>query len=176
MIKTAMSKYFTRLLEAWKKTDNTLPMTVRLDEAEPFIFVGQENEDGWIQWMPTEKETKYDLAPVEEKLEVKLHSSIKEYYNSYWFCNLGGSYGDHRISLDPVIPGVYIEDFIEKLQGYKQVHNGKLDKIPIGLEAGQDLLIVVDNQSGQLLIEDHDRGTYEVLASSLEELISNLSV
>jgi len=175
-MKTAMCGYFIRLLQAWEETDNTLPMTVRLDEAEPFIYVGEENKDGWIQWKPLEKELQYDFAPIEEELKVNLHVSIKEYYNSYWFCTLGGAYREYSISLDPVIPGVAFNDFNEKLRGYKREHNGKLEKIPIGLEAGQDLLVVVDNETGQLLIEDHDRGIFEMLATSLEELICHLQV
>ena len=173
-MKTVMSKYFARLLEVWRKTDNTLPMTVRLEEAEPFIYVGAENDDGWIQWRPIEKAAKHDFTDIETELGATLHRSIKEYYNSYWFCALAGSYRSRGVSLFPVVPGLAPGDFVDRLRACKDAHGGKLETVPIGLEANSDLLIVVDNRTGYVFVEDHERGTFERLASSLEELIDGL--
>ncbi len=65
---------------------------------------------------------------------IQLHNSIKEYYNSYWFLDLGGNYLGYDFELNPVIPGIELHDFYVPLQGYQGAHDNQLNNIPFGME------------------------------------------
>lgn len=65
---------------------------------------------------------------------IQLYNSIKEYYNSYWFLDLGGNYLGYDFELNPVIPGIELHDFYVSLQGYRGAHDNQLNNIPIGME------------------------------------------
>ncbi|PFD67357.1 SecY interacting protein Syd, partial [Bacillus cereus] len=101
-------------------------------------------------------------------------NSIKEYYNSYWFLDLGGNYLGYDFELNPVIPGIELHDFYVSLQGYRGAHDNQLNNIPIGMEFN-GLLVVVDNENGQVKLEDYESRSFEVICDSLAELILNLS-
>ena len=49
----------------------------------------------------------------------------------------------------------------------------KLDKIPIGVE-GNGSLVVLNNVSGKVELEDFERGLFIEVSNSLNELISSL--
>lgn len=172
-MKEEMKQYFHKLLKEWKDYNHSLPKSVWIEEAEPFIYEGELDTEGYIFWKPVEKDVIHDFSDIEKKLAVQLHHSIKEYYNSYWFFDLAGSYLEYEIELNSVIPGIEVRDFYISLQGYKKAHHNELKNIPIGIESN-GLLVVVDNENGQVKIEDYERGSFEVISKSLVELISML--
>ena len=172
-MKEEMKQYFHKLLKEWKDYNHSLPKSVWIEEAESFIYEGEPDIEGYIFWKPVEKDVIHDFSDTEKKLAVQLHHSIKEYYNSYWFFDLAGSYLEYGIELNPVIPGIEVRDFYTSLQGYKEAHHNELKNIPIGIESN-GLLVVVDNENGQVKIEDYERGSFEVISKSLAELISML--
>ncbi|MES5942492.1 MULTISPECIES: DUF4176 domain-containing protein [unclassified Bacillus cereus group] len=63
---------------------------------------------------------------------IQLYNSIKEYYDSYWFLDLGGNYLGYDFELNPVIPGIELHDFYVPLQGYQGANDNQLNNIPIG--------------------------------------------
>ncbi|PEY43927.1 SecY interacting protein Syd [Bacillus cereus] len=172
-MKEEMKQYFHTLLKEWKDYNHSLPKSVWREEAEPFIYEGEPDTEGYIFWKPTEKDVFHDFSDIERELVIELHHSIKEYYNSYWFLDLAGNYLEYNLELNSVIPGIELRDFYISLQGYKKAHHNELKNIPIGIECN-GLLVVVDNENGQVKIEDYERGSIEVISNSLAELISML--
>lgn len=96
------------------------------------------------------------------------------YFNSYWFADLDGFIGNHYIRLEPVLPNIELDSFESNLEGYKNNHN-KVDKTPIGVE-GNGLIVVLDNVSGKVELEDFERGSFEEISDSLDELIASLKL
>lgn len=154
------------------------------DEFDPLLFVGPPDEDGCVEWKPQPKSEEYDFTEIERRAGVALHPSIKDYYNAFWFLEMGGKLRTGNATLDPVRPGVGLADLEAKLfgadyggfrtTGYVAAHNGKLRHVPIGLHHPSDLLLVVDNTNGTVAVEDHETGTFQVVAPGLAELISEL--
>jgi len=62
--------------------------------------------------------------------------------------------------LNPVIPGVELEKFKHETVLYKEAHNDQLFNISIGIEAN-GLLLVVDNESGEVKLENHERNSID---------------
>ncbi|WP_276357574.1 SecY-interacting protein Syd [Cohnella caldifontis] len=142
-------------------------------EVDSLIYVGEVDEDEYISWRPVEKNVTNDFSLLEEKLGIKIHGSVVEYFNSYWFADLDGFIKDHYIKLESVLPKADLESYSNLLSGYKSNHNNKIEKIPIGIE-GNGLIVVVDNQDGSVKLEDYERNSFEVISEGIEQLILSL--
>lgn len=78
----------------------------------------------------------------------------------------------HYLMLEAVLPNIELDTFERNLKGYK-INHDKLDKVPIGIE-GNGLVVVINNISGKIELEDFERGCFKEIANSLEDLISSL--
>lgn len=106
---------------------------------------------------------------------MKLHHNIKEYFNSYWFLNLQGFYRSRLVNLEPVEPGKSILCFFQGMQQYEENNGRKLRYIQIGFISPEDMAILFDNETGEILVEDFETEENELLANSLAELIISLA-
>lgn len=175
-MKKEMKNYFDKLINVWRGFNNSLPKVQFNEDALDTIYDGRADQDDYISWKPVEKNVVSDFKEVEQVLEVQLHQDIKEYFNSYWFAELAGFYKGYNLILEPVLPGIEINNFVIQLIGYKEAHDGQLKNIPIGFEGENNFLIVIDNESGVVKLEDYECGKYEVIADNLEDLINNLKL
>ncbi|MFS0656942.1 SecY-interacting protein Syd [Bacillus sp. 179-C3.3 HS] len=169
-----MSKYFNLRKEYFDKGLEFLFKTEYNEEVDSFIYQGEMDDEEEISWKPIEKNSKNELTTIEERFKLKLHPSIDDYFNSYWFADLDGFIGKHYIRLEPVLPNIELDSFEGNLGGYKNNHNN-VDKTPIGVE-GNGLIVVVDNVSGKVELEDFERGSFEGISDSLDELIASLKL
>jgi len=170
-----MESYFERLLASWKRREGTLPQCAITHDEQPLIYESKPDENGMVLWKPKRKTTHTDFKPVEDAIEKPLPSSIKDYFNSYWFASLDGKYQGLGISLMPVLPGIELRSFLTKLVGYKEAHGDRLDHIPLGVEFNGDL-VVVDSKTEEVQLEDSERGAFRTIAPSLEKLIQEMAV
>ncbi len=171
--KQIMKKYFQMRTELVAEgLDFLFKTPVNYDE-NLVIYKGEVDEDEYISWKPVEMTESQDFKTLKNDFKIDLHISIIDYFNSYWFADLDGFFKEHYIKLEPVLPGSELSSFIETLEGYKKNHGNILEKIPIGIE-GNGLLVVIDNKSGIVQLEDFERGSFEHIAENLQELIGNL--
>ncbi|MCZ8540192.1 SecY-interacting protein Syd [Psychrobacillus psychrodurans] len=143
---------------------------VNNDDGNLIIYEGEVDEEEYISWKPIEMNVSQGYKRLEDEFEVNLNKSIIDYFNSYWFADLDGFFKEHYIKLEPVLPNDEISSFRESLRGYINKHGDSLVKIPIGIE-GNGLLVVVDNDSGIVQLEDFERGTFEYIAENIQDLI-----
>lgn len=172
-IKEAVKRYF---LLRKKTADEGLDFLFKTpfdEDVDPLFYIGEIDEDDYIYWRPVEKTDYDDFKSMEEILNIRVHHSVIEYFNSYWFVDLDGFINDHYVKLESVIPNIGIEPYKKVLVGYKKNHNNKLDYIPIGIE-GNGLIVVVDNKNGSVYLEDFERSSFEILSESIEQLILSL--
>jgi len=173
MIKDAMQRYFKRLEDTYLAVGE-LPRFERDPNVADFIYQSEPDTYGYSTWKATEKSTHHDLHAIAPDLGL-LHPSIQEYFNSWWFCALDGRFDNFGISLIPVLPGVELESFIASARAYKKAHSDSLPRVPIGVEFN-GLQVLVDNSSGEVVIEDWERGAVTLIAMSLELLIDGMSL
>ncbi|OFS21214.1 SecY-interacting protein Syd [Clostridium sp. HMSC19A10] len=173
-IKDGMGEFFEKMLTGYEQTSQGLPMRPKTSIDKGEIFVGKENEDGWSRWKPIKKDTKEEFKNIENLLSITINNDIKEYFNSYWFLELKGDFKKKTITLEPVIPGRELKKFERKLKGYIEVHDGNNKYIPIGSEANTGYLIVMENSTGIIKLENHDTGKFRSISENLYELIANL--
>lgn len=172
-IKEAMNQYFSLRKTIADEGLDFLFKTPFDEEVNSLVYVGEVDEDEYISWGPVEKKTTHDFCLIEEKLGIKIHGSVEEYFNSYWFADLDGFINSHYIKLESVLSKADIESYCSLLSGYKINHNNKIEYIPIGIE-GNGLIVVVDNRDGSVKLEDYERTSFEVISEGIEQLILSL--
>lgn len=182
-MKKEMEKYFARLFQKYQENGHPYPKAPWNEDVEHFIYQGEPDEDDWIYWKPVEKRKKHDFHVIEEEMGCQLHRSVKEYFNCYWFLSMAGIYQLYSIHLDPVAPGIEPDHFTTNLVGYYSTHQDQLIDTPVGIETNSSMLVVVDNESGKVKLEDfvvissnEAVSSFKEIAESLEELIEDLSV
>lgn len=175
-ISEALNFYFEKLLKACKEKSGEYPLTLWNEEADSFVYVGEPDDEEWVHWKPVKKIKCHDLSDLETSFNCAFHQDLKDYFNSFWFCELGGFFKEYSIQLEPVFPGIEFEDFEMNLEGYKSVHNNQLDHIPIGFETNQNLLVVVENSTGVVKLEDSETGKFKSLSRNLAALIHEMEV
>ena len=106
---------------------------------------------------------------------MNIHHAMKEYFNSYWFLSLH-IYGSRLVNLEPIEPCKSILEFFEVMKQYEENNRREFRYIQIGFVSPEDMAIIFDNKTGQILIENFETEENEFLANSLAELINNLKV
>ncbi len=173
-IKIAMESFFNNMMEGYRKSEYKYPVSPKVDFIDEIMYIGEPDEEGWCGWRPIKKDVIHDLKDIEEELEIEINYDVKEYFNSYYFIRIEAKFKSYDISLKGVTPSEHnYELFKNSLRDYKYDHDGKLNYIPLGMDTNEDL-IVVENTTGEILIEDYERRKYKVIAASLEEFISQL--
>lgn len=173
-VKEAMKKYFQMRKELADQGLGFLFKTPETDK-DLLIYEGAADEEGYKKWKPVEMTVIPDVRSLEEEFAIHFHQSIVDYFSSYWFADLDGFINGHYIALESVLPNVEVHSFRELLKGYKKAHGNSLKNIPIGIE-GNGLVVVVDNSTGKIQLEDYDWGTFEHLAESIEDVIENMKL
>lgn len=176
-VKAAMKKYFDALEALYKKKTGDLPYFPYDPTLPPVIYVGTPTKEEWIRWRAVEKDSVTDLTQLEEQLHIKFHSSIFEYFNSYWFAFLNGTVGKSEYELLPVLPGSEIEEFEAMQFEYAQYGtslNRPMEYIPIGSEVESSNAIVVNNINGKVFVEDIESQRYKLISKSLANFIEML--
>lgn len=167
-----MRAYFDRLIAAWEAAGEGLPRVPWDPDADPLLWQSEPDENEYVTWRPLPKTERHDVAAAAPDL-APLHPSLDAYFNAWWFAALEGRLGDYGITLLPVLPGRELDTFLAQARGYAEAHDGRLDHVPIGIEF-DGLQVVVDNRTGEVAIEDWERGTFTVIAAGLEDLIARL--
>jgi len=173
-MKTALHDFFDKYIEMWKSFSGSEPRIAFDEDIQPILYVGDMDEDEYICWLPKNKDVITDFSSIENDYKIVVNQDIKEYFNSYWFLDLKGFYNGTNVILEPVIPGKELEGFIQQLQGYYMVYN-EISCMPIGFEANNNNLIVVDNSDGNVYYDDLERKEKVYVAESLKEFISKIS-
>ncbi len=176
-VKQSMKKYFEALEDLYKNQTGDLPYFPYDPMLSPTIYVGSPTKEEWIQWRAVEKDTVTDLAKIESQLHVKFHSSIFEYFNSYWFAFLNGTVDELECELLPVLPDREIDEFAALQFQYSQyckLLNRPIAYTPIGSEVESSSAIVIKNADGKVFIEDMEAQTYHLISESLSNFIEML--
>lgn len=173
-MKIALHDFFDKYIEMWKSFSGSAPRIAFDEDIQPMLYVSEMDENEYICWLPNSKDVVTDFSLIENDYNIVINQDIKDYFNSYWFLELKGFYNGTNVILEPVIPGKELNNFIQQLQGYYMIYN-ELSYIPIGFEANNNNLIVVNNADGRVYFDDLERKEKVYVAESLKEFISKIS-
>lgn len=169
-MKEELYRYLEKYVQYWKCERDSLPMVPFDEDCDTKMYVGEIDEDEYIQWNYRKKDTIIEFSAIEKKYDIKLHRDLKEYYNSYYFLQLEGFIDGRRICLEPIDEERDIGAELEYI-----FENEGTDIIEIGIEGRQDLSLYFEINSGNIMAYDFENNYKEKLATSLKELFAKLS-
>lgn len=168
-MKEELHGYLEKYIEFWKKERGTLPMIPFDEDCQTKMYVGETDEDEYIQWNYKKNDNVIEFVDIEKKYNVKIHSDLNEYYNSYYFLQLEGFIDGKLIWLDSIDEEKDILGELEYIFENEEKH-----MIQIGVEGGSDLPIYFEMSSGNIVVYDFENNDNKVLVSSLKELFNKL--
>ena len=131
-----------------------------------------------IAWQPVARhETADDFSKLESALELLIHPDIKTHYQRYWSANLEAEHPDGHVSLLYLWNQIDTDRLVENLIGHSLAC--KQNRTPFSVffactEPDSDLFLTVNNQSGQVQLEEPGKPPTRVVAESLTDFMDQL--
>ncbi len=177
-IETALDAYIEKFLTFYQAQPSTMPeQPYDRDWLSP-CYQKQVNEDDMCPWKPVRQTVPHDLFEgLAAALETPIHPDIKAYYTRYWSDPLPARCPDGDLDL----LFVWNDDDYERLRANLIGHAllKKRKKQPLtfffGCTAPEDLVICIDNQTGEVVLEKTGKKPHRTLAPSMAEFILQLS-
>lgn len=184
MLKDALRDYLDLYAECWEKEFGHPPMVDAEITEEPSIcFVGEADDEGYIQWKYVEQPDPIDFDAIENQYQIHVCEDVKQLYNSYIFLELQGFLDGQRVHFDPVTDETkdlfFPSDDAPPIDQYPHL-------VIIGLYGPMDVSLCVDIVTGKVYSWDLDDYTYEyenedrykdpeLIADSLTDLLTRLT-
>lgn len=128
-------------------------------------------------WYYQENTHSLDFLSLENSFNIKIHDDLKEYYQSYYFEYIEGiEYNGIGLSLDRILPN-NIDCILHYIES--ELNTSKdFPLFQIGREAGSDLPIFFENNTGKLYTYEYPpyMKRLNLVANSLKELFTNSKV
>lgn len=167
MLKEVLKKYIDAFFKVYEDDLKSLPKMPYDEENPSNLYVGEMDNDKWIQWKYAPVDRSIDFSGLEEEYAIQISKELKEYYNSFYFLELCGFWDNVCISLNK------IDDTTDVLIKFRNAIKNNRDMITIGMD-GRNCLICVKINSGCVILDDWECEEESVLADSLSEFFSKL--
>ena len=83
MLKEVLEKYIDAFFKVYEDDLKSLPK-LPYDEDNPSnLYVGEMDDDKWIQWQYVPVDRSIDFSGLEEEYAIQISKELKEYYNSF---------------------------------------------------------------------------------------------
>lgn len=166
--------------------DNTLrlhqsqahPMTVQYDPDWPSPCYQEAGNPGdWVAWRPVKREDSPSFTDLESALELSLQPELKRYFSGFWSENLNASTKRGRLQLLLPWNEADFERYMQNLVGHVLMKRrlGQAMTLFFAVTDEEDFILTVNNQSGEVMLEQVGLEPQEVLASSLTDFIASLT-
>jgi hypothetical protein len=176
-MKEAFQEYFKKLKEYADKEHGTLPIVPNFEEWDKSMLVGEEDEEGYIQWLPKEIDIDIDWESLEQSFGFSIKEELKEFYTSYLFIDLRGKIDEMHIDFEEIINVDIIPQLIEvayKDGGYYVPDQQMFMLGGATLGGADDLVILYRNTDGKVICYDPDFEKQVELDRSLTEIIREM--
>ncbi len=178
-MKKAFQEYFRKLNEYAYREYGTLPTVVNSDEWDKSMLIGDEDEEGYIQWRPKEIQVNLDWKSLEQSFGFNLKEDLKAYYTSYLFIRLSGEFDEIKINFDRIVDVNTIPQLIKKQHRDGEYYLPGQQMFLLGgvsLDGCDDLLILYRNNDGKVICYDPELKRQFVFDYSLAEIIGGMEV
>lgn len=173
----ALSDFVERYVNTYQAKYNHLPLIEHEAEWPSPCITGVHQKDALDLWQPTTFNHELSFSNVEHALEVSLHQDIKTFFTSFYSDALDAQceHGDLTLLL------VWNEDDFVRLQENLIGHALMKKKLKqpltmfIGVTDEEDLILSVDNESGEVWVERVGKEPHKKLSDTLAEFISTLT-
>lgn len=181
-MKEAMLNYLKKFFEYYYKTTGFLPKVPFDEDLDTKLYVGEIDEEGYIQWMYQENPTKIDFEKVKKG---PWRKELWEYVYSYFFLELDGFLDGNLIDLEPINDVSYLDYDLEQPGPSEYSEETAQYMDPIDMKAIENFFyignyegifdIYFDNDTGNIVTYDFDYHKKTVIADTFQELFERLT-
>lgn len=130
-----------------------------------------------VQWQPVRQEPPASFTNVEEALGITLNAQLCTFFSRYYAMNLPASAAQGPCELLQAINADDVARLQENLIGHVLMKRRlkQPETLFFGLTDQDELILSVDNQTGQVLLERVGKADTEVLAADLASFLDSLT-
>ncbi|NLA52504.1 MAG: hypothetical protein GX860_10345 [Alcaligenaceae bacterium] len=178
-ITQSFCSYFEKLEALYRTAFGTAPTVAYTDALNKTLLISEPNEEGEVQWKPIKQGFEIDWNSIEAELGFKLCQELKEYYSTYYFLSLNGSFGNCDLYFYPIDGSKQISQIV--MQNYKDAQYVFPDTqlFLIGnavVDDNDNYFIYYDNSTGKLFCHESETGKQILLSYSIAKTISSMEV
>ncbi|WP_338621690.1 SecY-interacting protein [Agarivorans sp. OAG1] len=175
VISQPLSLVFNKFERHWQSSSYP---KVEYDEQWLSPCIIGEPEQQEVSWKPVLREDKGDFSGIERALEITLHPSIKAFYGDYFSETLAVDFQNNRIELVQAWNEQDFEMLLENIIGHVLMQRRLKQKETVFIASTEDEMQVVsiDNDSGEVVLEQLGKGIDRVLAKTLEEFVAKFEL
>ncbi|MGY5452913.1 SecY-interacting protein [Agarivorans sp. MS3-6] len=131
-----------------------------------------------VSWHPVIRDIAGDFSGIEAALELQIHPSIKAFYGDYFSEILAVDFQDNTIELVQAWNDQDFDMLLENIIGHVLMQRRLKQAETVFIASTEDEMQVVsiNNNSGEIVLEQLGKGVDRVLASTLEEFLAQLSL
>jgi SecY interacting protein Syd len=150
---------------------------IEFDPDWPSVCYQQQGQRGdWVNWQPVKREIEGVFNNLECGLELVIDPQLKLYYSRYWSNNLNAESAKGQLQL--LMP--WNQDDFEQLQQNLAGHVlmkrrlKQQETLFFALTDEEDLILSVENKTGNVVLEQVGLPAKEVIAKDLADFIGSL--
>jgi len=168
--------WFESLQLASQEQSKPLQTTFDQDWLSPCQY-GEVDHKGNINWRPVLREDKVDFSAVEQALELELHPDIKLYYSHYWSNNIDAKTQRGQLQLLQAWNQDDFERLLQNIIGHILMKRKLKQKVTVffAVTDEDDFILSMDNDTGQVMLEQVGLEAEEVLANNLGDFFERLT-
>lgn len=169
-MKNYLKQYFEELKNLYLKEFGTNPTTPYFDNCS--LFDSKEDEDGYAEWIPLE------IEKIDIKNKEKLNDELIEFYSSYYYLVLRGTYKDIHFDFGiDMYSNELINKFIDNAINDGEYYFKSDNYILIAtacMDGNDDILVFYDVNDEKVFLYDQDLEEKIGNVFELKEIIKNL--
>lgn len=165
-----------RLVEEYSDKLGGLPRREHEVDWPSACEIGKPDEHGAITWVPVERAPPASFKGVENALGVTIHPAIKAYYGSGWCATFEGCALEGNLTLIQIWNEEEFDILCENILGHALAKRHA--KLPLTVffactDEGE-LMLSVDNDSGEVVLEYPGEAPIRVIESSLASFLGRV--
>lgn len=163
-MKNKLKLYLDLYQKYWKEETGDLPKACYDEDLDTQMYVGDVDEEGYIQWNYIEQEAKKDFF---DECEFKLRDDVKEFLTSFYFMDFSGFIDGQRIDIESINEE---SELVDKIEEYD---DGEI-LVSLGMLSPIDLPLYIENSTGNIVLVDYETEEKQVVFESLSDLFGSM--
>ncbi|MBE6035159.1 MAG: hypothetical protein E7222_10750 [Clostridiales bacterium] len=175
MTEKDFKSYLNLWIDTYKLKFHKPPTAIYNCEFGKDIYISEPNESGYAAWNLIKIKSSIDFLELEREIGMDINQDLKVLWNSFYYMELNGVYKGYNIDFFKITPKTDIESIIEnqfRINSCKESLEFKIGNAEY--EGNDELILLLNNNTGQIYVQDLDNGEKVLLADSINELFSEM--